>query len=319
MRRKKDYLIRSLASWNPINHYKHLIANIYRIDSLEITLYYLVTEIMEIQHLSKVAGGLNIEGGFPHRDLLKTSPQALWVNLVVVLDRPLIDHHLFDDILAKNPYPLLESAIEELNESKMLTAYLATIGYYCEHGRSLINLSRDMPLRMMIHIHQDTICQPLINLLRRMVNEMMAYFETDVSKHVIIDYRTDAKWYDTQDYGDTHVLISLSQCAGLAPHLEPGALLVPSTFIPYDIEKKILFKSQTYHAPNDLSNRLDDILVSKYSAYGYDYITANYHSANPKKQHRATILAKEDFVECVFLQVDKLWNPTNPQEIVEIQ
>ena len=277
MRRKKDYLIRSLASWNPINHYEHLITNIHRIDSLEITLYYLVTEIMEIQHLSKVAGGLNIEGGFPHRDLLKTSPHALWVNLVVVLDRPLIDHHLFDDILAKNPYHLLENAIEELNESKMLTAYLAIIGYYCENGRSLINLHKDTPLRMMIHIHQDTICQPLMNLLRKMVNEMMAYFETDVSKHVIIDYRTDAKWYATQDYGDTHVLISLSQCAGLDPHLEPGFLLVPSTFIPYDIDKKILFKSQTYHAPNDLSNRLDDILVSKYSAYAYDYITANYH------------------------------------------
>ena len=194
------------------------------------------------------------------------------------------------------------------------------------HGRSLINLNKDTPLRMMIHIHQDTICQPLVNLLRKMVDEMLAYFETDVSPkqsfdihNVIIEYRTDIKWYATQDYSDTRVLISLSQCAGLAPQLGPGFLLVPSTFIPYDIEKKILFKSQTYHAPNDLSNRLDDILVSKYSAYAYDYITANYRSANPKKQHRATILAKEDFVECVFLQVDKLWNPTDPQEIVEIQ
>lgn len=270
---------------------------------------------MEIQHLSKIAGGLNIEGGFPYRDLIKMSPQSLWVNLVVVLDRPLIDHHLFDDILAKNPYPLLENAIEELNEARMFTAYLAVIGYYCEHGRSLINLSRDVSLRMMVHIHQDVICQPLVNLLKKMVDEMLAYFEMC---DIIIDYRTDVKWYSHQEYGDTHVLISLSQCAGLDVNLGPGALLVPSTFIPYDIDRKVVRKSQMYYANNDLSKRLNDILSSKYSAYAFDYIRENYRSANLQKRHQALPLGREDFAACVLLQVDKLWNPVDPREIVEI-
>ena len=271
---------------------------------------------MEIQNLSKVACGLNIEGGFPHRDLIRTSPQALWVNLVIVLDRPLIDHHLFDDILARNPYPLLENAITELNEARMFTAYLAIIGYYCEHGRSLINIKRDTPLRMTIHIHQDTVCQPLVDLLKSMVNEMMTYFSV---RDVIIDYRTDSKWYAPQEYGDAHILVSLSQCAGLDSQSEPGTLLVPSIFIPYDIDNKVIFKSRMYHANNDLPKHLTDILTSKYSAYAFDYVTTNYRSANPSKQHRVTPLAKEDFVECVLLQVDKLWNPTNPQEVVEIR
>lgn len=56
--------------------------------------------------LYKFAGGLNIEGGHPQFHLSKCNPtkRPKWINLVLVLDRPLIDHIVFDDLFANNRF-----------------------------------------------------------------------------------------------------------------------------------------------------------------------------------------------------------------------
>lgn len=81
---------------------------------------------MELHNMHTIVSmeGLNIEGGFPQRDLIKTNPNGRWVNIIFVLDRPLIDNITFDEILSNNKYPLLESAIDNLNEHHFLAAYL---------------------------------------------------------------------------------------------------------------------------------------------------------------------------------------------------
>lgn len=103
------------------------------------------THKMNITELHKIAGGLNIEGGFPAIDLTQAAPQKKWVNLVLILDRPLIDHIIFDDIIKNNKYPLLESAILEINEHQMLATYLMVINYYVA--------SIDKPAKITVHIH----------------------------------------------------------------------------------------------------------------------------------------------------------------------
>src|SRR5579863_9717735 len=96
-------------------------------------------EEINVTELHKIAPGLNIEGGYPLLDLLKTNNNGIWANIVLVLDRPLIDDIIFDDILKNNKYPLLENAIHDINEHKFLVAFLITTLYYIEHAQELTN------------------------------------------------------------------------------------------------------------------------------------------------------------------------------------
>src|SRR6185312_16480063 len=95
---------------------------------------------LKVSEIYQLGGGLNIEGGYPLRDLKKKS---IWANIVVVLDRPLIDNIIFDDILANNKYPLLENALDDLNEHQFMAAYLLILAYYIENGRRLLNYPSD--------------------------------------------------------------------------------------------------------------------------------------------------------------------------------
>ena len=259
-----------------------------------------------MKELYSLAKGLDIEGGWPAQDL----NNGKWINLVIVLDRPLIDHDLFDDIFANNKYPLLENAIEQLDESRMLVAYLTIIGYYIYNGRNMVGISTSDTLRITVHIHQDVTCQPLIDLLRSYVDDLFSM------ESVTIDYCCDQKWYKRRTY-QTDILISLSQCAGLS-ELEPGTLLVPDTFIPYDIKNRAVHITRQYFVNNDLIGKIKDILNSKYHELSMKYIQQHYISANKKKQHKARLLIEEDFHQTAMLQVAELWNPKNPEEEIHI-
>ncbi len=91
--------------------------------------------LLPVRNLDQIAGGLNIEGGFPAQQLAKTcghSNPVLWANLILVLDRPLIDQVVFDRIVklkVDNNYPLLENAIEEINECHFMVAFYMIISY----------------------------------------------------------------------------------------------------------------------------------------------------------------------------------------------
>ena len=94
--------------------------------------------MIKSSQLYQIAGGLNIEGGFPSRD---AGPKIPWANLVLVLDRPLVDNVIFDDLIAdvrNKKYPLLENGVLELDEPKFLTAYLAIMAYYMQNTSILL-------------------------------------------------------------------------------------------------------------------------------------------------------------------------------------
>jgi len=277
--------------------------------------------MIPVSELYTLGGGLNIEGGSPYLDLKRTS-KCKWVNLVVVLNRPLIDNHLFNDILVNSKYPLLENCIENLNEKHMLASYIMIIGYYLEYSHSIVGLSDEDTLYICIHVHQDVTCQPLINMLRNYVDTIMTTFgfneRGDVLKlhNVKIEYRTDNKWYSPQSYENINILISLSQCAGLEPTLNPGDFIIPTKFIPYDIEHKIVHKDRTYHVHNDLLKQLPKILQSKYHDYAI-HLIKHYVSKNRNKQH--TVDELSEFYKTTILQVHTLWNPKDPHEMVCIK
>jgi hypothetical protein len=273
---------------------------------------------ISLQDIHQLAGGLNIEGGFPCLDLHKTNPNGKWINLILVLDRPLIDKITFDEILKNNKYFLLENAIENLNEKHFFAAYLMIIGYYLENGHKIFNKNENEILSVTIHIHQDKISIALISILGTYVNLLIK--NNNLQKNIALQYLTDDTTYicSNHNYGRTDLLISLGQCAGIEPTFMPGTLLIPKQFIPYNISKRLICAYAAYDVENQLIIDLNDILNSKYNDYAVTFINKNYVSANPNKNDMASKIKMEDFKLTNILQADELWNPTNPKELVSI-
>jgi hypothetical protein len=296
---------------------------------------------LSIKDLHQIAGGLNIEGGHPGIDLHSSkiysnhnsirnlesmrleshAITALWVNSVLVLDRPLIDHLSFDDLNRNNIYPSLENAIIEINEHQLLASYLMIIGYYQANGHEILNLPDTTPLKITIHLHQDTRSKPFLDIIANLVCGFLR--EQNLSQKSI-EYRLDHPHYQSpvtsHNYQDTHILISLSQCAGFDPNVPAGSLILPNEFIPYNIVNQTIHHDKKYRVDNNLQENLPKILDSKYNDLAVKYVNQNYQSANLAKNliHKASLMNLNDFKYAKILQVDSLWNPSNDDERVRV-
>jgi len=201
----------------------------------------------------------------------------------------------------------------------MFSVYLMVIGYYLEHGRNRLKLQSNDIFNIIIHVHQDIHSQRLISILDSQLNDLIKHFKMNRDLFNII-YRTDNGWYkcDHFDYSNTHLLVSLSQCAGLDQELEPGAIITPDHFIPYDIDSNTINISQEYSVNNDIINCLANILKSNYHLYAIKYINQHYKSSNLSKngKHFSIYLTENNFNIKKILQVNKLWNPKNKNELV---
>lgn len=278
--------------------------------------------MISVSELYKIGGGLNIEGGLPQIDLNKNKGEhaKIWANLVVVLDRPLIDNICFDFILNNNRYPLLENAIDNLNEHHFMTAFLLVICYYIKECHKFVNKEK---VKITIHVHQDSICMPLVSLINSHLHRLIASLKTQSASEphlnldrVTIEYRTDIGSYisTAHNYDDTDVLISLSQCAGLDPKYIAGTLIVPDTFIPFDIDSQTVDITKKYSVSNHLMGILDDILKWELHENIVNYVNKNYVSDCPSKKFKAVLLSQSDFKVTNIIQVSKLWNPLDPHE-----
>lgn len=270
-----------------------------------------------VSDLKSLASGLNIEGGSPYQLLIKQNQykKVLWINLVLVLDRPLIDHVLFEELDKKmkdNEYPLLENTVDTINEHQMFATYIMIIGYYMEYGREMIGKNKTDPLRLTIHIHQSELSINMIKLL----NEYIGKLNIDMT-NITLDYRTDKPLFVSTEhnYKGTDILISLSQCAGIDSSFEPGSMIISSIFIPYDIKNKSINLDKRYVAVNDLVNNFDQIIESKYNKLSVKLINDEYVSKNKHKiNDRAKTITINDFAMGSILQVNDLWNPTDENE-----
>ena len=258
--------------------------------------------MIPLSQLHKIAQNLNIEGGYPGQDLVKTSkyPNPLWVNLILVLDRPLVDGVIFSQVLQTqltNNYSLLESVFGDINEHNMLAVYLAYMAYYSDKYP-------DLPITVHIHQAKHTTNLPIIldNLYQKIFG----------SSDKEIKYRTDIHAYTQQDYSDTGVLLSLSRCAGLDPSIAEGTLLTPLNFIPYHLLNSMVDLSRSYKYTGDCST--EDILHSTFYTKAIEGVNIHYTSESACKYHHharpVTILQTD------VLQVTELWNPTDDKEMV---
>lgn len=275
---------------------------------------------MEVTKIYQLAGGLNIEGGFPGQILKTTNGNGLWINLILVLDRPLIDNILFDEIFLNNKYPLLENAISEINEHNFLAIYLMIICYYIENGRQIIKKNINDTLTLTIHIHQDVIALALINIINTYLDIMITKLNINIT-NVKINYKTDIGTFvnTTHEYNDTDILISLSQCAGLDPRFKAGTLLIPNQFIPYDIDNQSINLTQKYKVDNNLLTNLKEIISSRFYDASINLINNHYISSNPQKiNDKCQKISMHNFHITDILQVDKLWNPKNINEMINI-
>ena len=271
-----------------------------------------------VKDLYQIAGGLNIEGGYPGLYLNRDNPGGgtIWANILLVLDRPLIDKILFEDLdrrMRENNYPLLENTIDEINEHQMFAIYLMLILYYKENGRRLLGKGEHESLNILIHIHQDVTSQNLIKILQDLLNTIPP------SGDATINFKTDQYTfiYSKHDYKGVDILISLSQCAGLDPKLNPGDMIIPNLFIPYHIEESKVRIKDTYSIQNDLCLlKMNEILDSRFNLLATQCVNSHYQSANKTKNHQA--IEWKDFKQMPILQVDALWNPTEDNQLVNL-
>lgn len=180
-------------------------------------LLYFQPEI-EVQQLSLLASGLNIEGGRPYQQLNK---QQIWGNLVVVLDHPLHATAPFDELLKRaqeNKYPLLENVVNEINEKQLLVAYLSLMHHYAEVKHQ----------RVLVHLHQFPI------YAKQIIDLLQTYWQQLGMKSTIL-YLHDTPTFLSTDmatilsmYKQVDVVLSFSQCAGINP--SPGHLVASSCF-----------------------------------------------------------------------------------------
>lgn len=263
--------------------------------------------MLSLSQLHQIAGGLNIEGGDPYHYLLKDNPNrsCLWANVILVVYRPFHDNIIVDD-----KYPMLENSIGEINEHQFLATFLMITLYYIREGERLLG---EQP-NINIHFHQDK------NTVGALIDEFDRLLRT-VSDYNRIIYSADTPIYATTkpDYKDVDILISFSQCAGLDERFTAGTLLLGESFIPYDIDDKMIDMMKRDYVLNDLTFRLDDMIQSEYNRQMVCHVNQSYKSKNPnKKSYIAKLITKEDFIETPILKVNKLWNPVDPNERVKV-
>ncbi len=267
--------------------------------------------------LYEIADCLNIEGGDPERRLVQdhkdNQTKFIWANIIIDLDRPLIDNVIFEEIWNDNRFPLLENRIDNLNEHHFLAAFLMIIQYYIQNATLLLQ-KKTHNIKITIHLHQDPSRFELCDIINRYLHDLIP-----IPENIELEYLTDTPIFRqiATNYSTTDILISLSQCAGLSPQYTPGTLHIANTFYPFD--GNTIYKSQAYTVNNDLFTRLPKILESEYNQLSVDYVNSHYKSYNPlKKDHQAHKLQQSDFIESKVLQISGLWNPTDKEQLISI-
>jgi uncharacterized protein len=259
--------------------------------------------VTTINNFDKIAPGLNIEGYLPFEDLVTDNLNTIWCNVIVVLDRPLIDNitikQLFKD-MSTNNYPLLENTIDNLNENNYMATFLACIVHYIKHGKERVEKDN---IKIRIHFHQD---KHIVHLFK-IFDELLVKLNLDMTG-IALEYGHDNYIYlQTNRKYDCDILLSFSQCAGLVNEYLPGDILYANTFIPFDGKHIDITKEKKVY--NDFFNIKNDLEDMR------EIINTNYHSGNPNKKHLCTD-TDIDFHECRILMVNDLWNPSEQLQYI---
>lgn len=261
---------------------------------------------MNKQNISTIPStfGLNIEGGFPYEDLSHIhGDDAIWSNIIFVLDRPLVDHLTFENVLNETntkKYNMIERMFDKFNEHTMFSIMTTIITHYVK--------KYDEPI--IVHIHQlSFFSHNIINLLKSMINKKMLENITFITdNNTYYESRNEI----IEQYKKSRIVLSFSQCAGFNKDHDSGTIYIANEFIPFNVNTNTISINESYKIKNDIINNLENILNGDDYQNIIDYIDSNYfdnESNINKKYEKSVKLTLSDFIETKILQVDNLWNP----------
>ncbi len=190
---------------------------------------------IQTRDLHTLAAGLNIEGCRPW-DALDPAVTT-WLNIVQVIDKPL-EGDTFDMVMDRvraNKYEFIEQAVG------------VDIGGFIEQLTGVVRKLLRTYKNPLVHVHQYAGTTRLDKVLQektgvRTITDVTNFYESPV------DYRVA--------YPDVDCVLSVSQCAGLAPDLPVGTWIVPTGYLTYDVTNDVI-ESRVRTVPNPVAPLLD--------------------------------------------------------------
>ena len=220
-----------------------------------------IEESFPIKNLYKKGDVFNIEAGKP---ALALTPGKIWVNLAMVLDRPLIEGVTLDTITETNTYPLKEMSILDYNETKVNLAILLITNYYIQNAHKLLNKMPNETIYVTLQTHRNSSGPKTIQFLTKLISNCLQEdfkHKQDAQgfpileipgKCVVISFLKGSKIKDIKQYDKTDILFSISLVGGLNPNMKSGDFSMAQEFIPFDIEQYELFLNRKYSVKNHL-------------------------------------------------------------------
>ena len=279
-----------------------------------------------IEKLHNYADALYIEGGIIPKQHLTND--AIWVNLAVVLDQPVVTGETLDKITENNKFTLKEASILNYNEKKVNLAYTAIIDYYLNNANKIIkNTTLNKPIKMVWHIHRNSSANNHLKLLLNLLNYYIKsnqliklpinkskrnflgyYYYT--TKNILIEVKSGIKGEDLEQDQDTNIVLSFSMAAGLNTSLPSSSLLIPNKFIPYSVNNNEIILDKEYQVNNHLIYSLLDILKETQKKEHIFITNKQIQSENQQKTFLLEPLKKTDFTIATILQADAMFYPS---------
>lgn len=265
-----------------------------------------------LKELYKYGDGFNIEGC----DLSKfMTTKQKWMNMCMILDRPLIDGKTLEEITKENQYTLKEMGIVEFNECKVNQAVLMIIEYLRKkkHGNSLL-----------IQIHRESSGLIYIEMLRKMIRLMykekgmlmIEYFENKFPVFMFNNgfYLKLINGYTADTIGphpNYDIIFSLSLMGGLNQQFASGTITLPSIFMPFDTLNGVIDCTRKTRAHNFLIDILPEMLAVTNQTI-FSSVVNQFKSENKNKTYESEPLTLNSFkyMDVTVLQIDSLYNPS---------
>lgn len=272
---------------------------------------------------------LNIEGGTIAK---KLSANQKWFNVATVLDRPYLDGIEFEYMAKNKKFDLKESDITQYNELQNLFVHITLLKYCIDNAHKISNKKNNECVKIVVQVHRPKSGIKYISILDDILKKTFVEFSTykkiegklanelfgyELPNNVSINFRYGSEAHTLIGYENADIVISISLVAGFNPNFKSGDIVVPTNFVPMDLNTMTLFLKEQYYVKNYFFEELENIIRSQ-KKETLDVINNNFNSPNKDKfKLKAQEFTKKDFNEVTVLHVNKNFTPSLlPQEFV---
>lgn len=289
------------------------------------------SEKYQLDQIHNFADVLNIEGGTIAKKL--TSKQK-WFNVATILDRPYIDGVEFDFMAKNKKYDLKESAIKEYNELQNFFVHTSLIKYCIDNAHRISTKKNGESVKIIVQVHRPKSGIKYINILYdiikkaypefcnfkkiegKLANEL---FMIELPKKVSVHFRFGSEPHTLIDFDDADIIISISLVAGFNANFKPGDIVIPTDFVPMDLDTMVLKSATKYSVQNSFARYLEEIINGQDEQL-MRVINNNFKSPNNEKHAlKAKKFIAKDFNQVKVLHVNKNFSPSLLPKEFQIQ